>query len=230
MSHQARDDSRGTRSPSIGLLGCVTIAAVVLVSLAMGALYMRKLYRRHVQEAELIMAGYSGPLPGSGAGMGAAFDVQVFARKYDWHFHYAGPDGVFGATSPKLVSKENPIGLDPGDTHAKDDFVPRELVLPCGPDIRLLSHSADVIHTLGQLQGTFELDCIPGVPGHALLHTPSTPVSGTLRCTTLCGANHKDHQAPFRFVSDADYEGWFNAKVTAVGNAASPTSSSPPTK
>jgi heme/copper-type cytochrome/quinol oxidase subunit 2 len=98
-----------------------------------------------------------------------------------------------------------------------------ELVLPCGVDVLVKAYSADVIHTLGNLHGTFQLDAIPDVNSDALLATPASPTSGTLRCTTLCGSHHKDHHAPFRFVSDLNYESWLNTQMKAASAIPQPT-------
>src|SRR6185295_18112016 len=46
-----------------------------------------------------------------------AFKVEVVAQQFQWNFHYAGKDGVFGRTDPKLIddSALNFIGLDETD-------------------------------------------------------------------------------------------------------------------
>lgn len=211
MSDPERDDSKGARVSRIGPLGIVTIVVTVLVTIALGVLYYFRFVERFL--AEYSTATHT---------VDSAFEVQAHARKFDWHFHYAGPDGLFGATSPTHVRTDNPIGLDPSDPHAYDDIVTTELVLPCEVSILIRSHSTDVIHTLGKLQGSFALDCIPGVPADALLQTPTSPASGTLRCTTLCGAGHSSHHAPFRFLSEADYESWYEAQVIATQSTKPP--------
>lgn len=208
MSNQDKDDSRGAR---IGPLGIVAIVVTVLVTISLGVLYYLRFMERFLAEYSAVAHTVH-----------SAFEVQAHARKFDWHFQYAGPDGLFGVTAPTHVRKDNPIGLDPSDPHAYDDIVTTELVLPCDVAILIRSNSADVIHTLGKLQGSFALDCIPGVPSEALLQTATSPVSGTLRCTTLCGAGHASHHAPFRFVSETDHESWYEAKVIATQASKSP--------
>src|SRR5579872_7378458 len=47
--------------------------------------------------------------------------VHVAGQQFAWHVHSPGPDGKFGRTDPKLVSADNPIGLDHTDPNAKDD-------------------------------------------------------------------------------------------------------------
>ncbi|RBP46202.1 hypothetical protein DES53_102588 [Roseimicrobium gellanilyticum] len=212
MSAPERDDSRGAR---ISRFGPVAILTIVVIGLAVVLYYPIAM--------EKFMARYSGV----SHVVEPAFEIQVFAQKYDWHFHYAGPDGVFGATSSSQVAKDNPIGLDAGDRNAQDDFVTSELVLPCDINILLKTHSADVIHTLGDVHGAFRVDAIPGVNTDGLLETPASPASGTLRCLTPCGPNHKHHHAPFRFVSETVYESWFETQLMAAQAKRPPPSPQP---
>src|SRR5258706_1831389 len=41
--------------------------------------------------------------------------VRVIAQQFAWNMQYPGPDGRFGRTDVKLVSPDNPIGLDRTD-------------------------------------------------------------------------------------------------------------------
>ena len=41
--------------------------------------------------------------------------VRVVAEQFAWNVHYPGPDGKFGRTDIKLVSADNPLGLDRTD-------------------------------------------------------------------------------------------------------------------
>src|SRR5215470_601129 len=48
--------------------------------------------------------------------------VQVTGEQFAWNFHYAGADGQFGRTDPKLTTSTNYLGLDSNDPAAKDDI------------------------------------------------------------------------------------------------------------
>src|SRR5205823_812243 len=50
--------------------------------------------------------------------------IRVTAEQFAWNSRYPGPDGVFGKQDAKLVSAQNPLGLDPNDPAGKDDIVP----------------------------------------------------------------------------------------------------------
>ena len=49
-----------------------------------------------------------------------ALVVRVVGEQFAWNVHYPGPDGRFGRTDVKLVSADNPLGLDKSDPAAKD--------------------------------------------------------------------------------------------------------------
>ena len=48
--------------------------------------------------------------------------VRVVGEQFAWNVHYPGADGKFGRTDIKLVSADNPLGLDRTDPNAKDDI------------------------------------------------------------------------------------------------------------
>src|SRR5262245_34709657 len=51
-----------------------------------------------------------------------ALVVQVTGEQFQWSFHYAGADGVFGRTDNSKITPTNNIGLDRDDPAAKDDI------------------------------------------------------------------------------------------------------------
>lgn len=139
-----------------------------------------------------------------------AVQVHCFAKKYAWHFHYAGADGKLGDTDNALITVENPIGLNRFDPRSKDDLVSNELVLPCDRQIELITGSADVIHSLGEFHEKMEIDATPGVVQRDFIQTPEKSTAGTLRCVQLCGPGFKDHHAAFRYVSVDEFRQWLS--------------------
>jgi cytochrome c oxidase subunit 2 len=53
-----------------------------------------------------------------------AFVVRVVGEQFAWNIQYPGRDGKFGRVDIKLVSADNPLGLDRTDPNAKDDAIP----------------------------------------------------------------------------------------------------------
>ena len=65
--------------------------------------------------------GRAGPaLPGTDQN---PLEVRVVAEQFAWNVHYPGADDIFGKTDVKLVTLDQPLGLDLTDPHAKDDIV-----------------------------------------------------------------------------------------------------------
>ena len=56
------------------------------------------------------------------SGYGEAVVVRVIGEQFSWNIHYPGPDGKFGRTDLKLVTADNPLGLDRSDPNAKDEM------------------------------------------------------------------------------------------------------------
>ena len=150
------------------------------------------------------------------AGEKSNVKVRVVASQYSWDFHYPGSDGVFGATSLERISESNRLGLDPSDPNGADDFSTSELVLPCGTTVGLIVTSADVIHAIGELEGDFTADAIPGSDITNGLLTPDSPRDGRFRCVQLCGSGHDGHTAEYRFLAEDDFVSWLASQYVEV--------------
>jgi cytochrome c oxidase subunit 2 len=120
-----------------------------------------------------------------------AFQVEVVAQQFQWNFHYAGKDAVFGRTDPSLIddSALNYIGLDQADPNAKDDVVHSVIAVPEGRPVELILRSRDVIHNFWVPQLRFKQDLVPGM--NIRVHfTANRPGKYELACAELCGQFH----------------------------------------
>lgn len=94
---------------------------------------------------------------------GEATVVRVVAEQFAWNAHYPGADGIFGRTDVKLVSADNPLGLDREDPAAKDDITTiNQLNLPINKPVIIYLSSKDVIHSFGVTYLRVKQDAIPG--------------------------------------------------------------------
>ena len=94
---------------------------------------------------------------------GEATVVRVVAEQFAWNAHYPGADGIFGRTDLKLVSAENPLGIDRNDPAAKDDIATiNQLNLPINKPVIIHLSSKDVIHSFGVTYLRVKQDAIPG--------------------------------------------------------------------
>jgi cytochrome c oxidase subunit 2 len=117
--------------------------------------------------------------------------VQITGEQFSWTFHYAGPDGQFGRTDPKLVTTTNNIGLDrEGDPAAKDDIVSGNVMhVPLGKPVRVQLRSKDVIHSFFLPNFRVKQDAVPGM-GIEVWFTPTKAGQFEIACAELCGLGH----------------------------------------
>ncbi|NKB86830.1 MAG: hypothetical protein GKS06_01220 [Acidobacteria bacterium] len=160
----------------------------------------------------------------------SALQVRVIAEQFAWNSHYAGPDGVFGATSIDLMSATNTIGLDRTDPYGVDDVVSiNQLHLPVDRDITVLLTSKDVIHSFALQQMRVKQDVVPGlmIPVHfkATMVTPpeaqfpacnATKTCWEITCAQLCGLGHYRMKGFYTVHSQQDFDAWMAEQVAAV--------------
>jgi cytochrome c oxidase subunit 2 len=147
--------------------------------------------------------------------------VEVTGVQFQWYFRYPGPDGIYGATQPNLVSAPtgNPLGLDPADPHSADDIVSAILILPANQPINITLRSQDVIHGFFVPGMRLKQDAIPGMLGH-LQFTPTVAGDYPILCSQVCGLGHARMQARLRVVSADQYTRWIAARERAASEAA----------
>ncbi|HKZ01058.1 MAG TPA: cytochrome c oxidase subunit II [Pyrinomonadaceae bacterium] len=120
-----------------------------------------------------------------------SYQVEAVAQQFQWNFHYAGKDGVFGRTDPKLIddSALNFVGLDEADPNSRDDAVTAALAIPAGRPVEMILRSKDVIHNFWVPQLRFKQDLVPGM-AIRVHFTANTPGKYELACAELCGQLH----------------------------------------
>ncbi len=89
--------------------------------------------------------------------------VRVIGEQFAWNIYYAGADGKFGRRDSKLVTAENPLGVDPEDPASKDDIVlQNDLHVPVNKPVIIHVGTKDVIHSFALQQMRVKQDTIPG--------------------------------------------------------------------
>jgi len=143
--------------------------------------------------------------------------IQVVAQQYAWNARYAGPDGVFGRQDMKFVASDNVFGVDPTDTHGKDDIqILNEIHVPVNKPVIIYLSSKDVIHSLKLIAMRVTQDAIPGlrIP---MTFTPNKIGKYQIECAQLCGGGHASMSGGFVVVqSQADFEKWLASKSGAA--------------
>ena len=146
----------------------------------------------------------------------AALQVEVTGMQFAWYFHYPGPDYAFGRIRPDLIEPGagNPLGLDPADPRAADDFVSSELVLPLNREVDLHLRAQDVIHGFAIPAMRLKQNAVPGQIIHVHF-TPTVPGTYAILCTQLCGLGHYRMTANLRVLPPDQFAAWL-AKKEAV--------------
>lgn len=145
--------------------------------------------------------------------------VRVVGEQFSWNVHYPGADGKFGKTDLKLVSSDNPLGLDRKDADAKDDLTTiNQLNLPINKPVIVHLSSKDVIHSFGLPQMRVKQDAIPGIV-HNVWFTPTATGEWEINCSQLCGLGHYRMRGFYTIQTQADFDNWMKEERKAQGVA-----------
>ena len=135
--------------------------------------------------------------------------VRVVGEQFSWNVHYPGPDRTFGRTDIKLVTSDNPLGLDRADAAAKDDITTiNQLNLPVDRPVLVHLSSKDVIHSFGLFEMRVKQDAVPGMQ-IPVWFIPNLVGNYEISCSQLCGLGHFRMRGFLTIQSQADYDKWF---------------------
>jgi len=148
-----------------------------------------------------------------------------------WYWTYTYPDnGGFEITSNLLKEKDE---VAPGERAREEADGPRLLavdnrvVLPVGVPIRLITTSADVIHSWAIPAFWIKLDAVPGRLNETSF-TIEKPGLYFGQCSELCGPKHGYMPIAVEAVPLDVYNRWVVAKGGTVAGAAPPAAAAEP--
>ena len=154
--------------------------------------------------------------------------VRVVGEQFAWNMQYPGADGKFGRTDIKLISADNPLGLDRNDADAKDDITDiNQLHVPVNRPVLVHLTTKDVIHSFGLYEMRIKQDAIPGLEIPVWFVPTVTTAEMRARngkadfdyeiaCSQLCGLGHFRMRGYVIVQSDADYAAWMAEQVKAL--------------
>ena len=136
--------------------------------------------------------------------------VRVVAEQFAWNIHYPGPDGKFGRTDVKLITADNPLGLDRTDPAAKDDITTiNQLNLPIDRPTLVHLSSKDVIHSFAVFEMRVKQDAVPGMT-IPVWFIPNRLGQYEITCSQLCGLGHFRMRGFVTVQSAAECKTWFD--------------------
>jgi cytochrome c oxidase subunit II len=138
-----------------------------------------------------------------------ATEVEVVGRQWSWSFRLAGKDGKLGTSDTRLVSADNPLGINPSDPNGKDDVVVEtdDLHLQIGKPVKMLLRSIDVLHDFYVPEFRGKMDMIPGAVTYFWM-TPSRTGTFDVLCAELCGVGHPQMRGKVVVDEAGAYQAW----------------------
>jgi len=122
-----------------------------------------------------------------------AFVVEITGEQFAWSIRYPGKDGKLGRSDVRLVSDDNPLGLDKNDPASKDDIVfpagQGELHLPLNRPVLFLIRSKDTLHSFFIPFARLKMDAVPGMTTR-IWFVPTKAGRYEFTCAELCGLGH----------------------------------------
>ena len=140
--------------------------------------------------------------------------LTIKVTGHQWYWEYTYPDNNNIDFSSYIVPDDQ---LKPGQMRLLT--VDNELVVPAGKDIRILTTSADVIHSWFIPALGVQRYAIPGRTIETWLRADK-PGTYYGECNQICGTNHSRMPIVVRAVSDQDFTAWLTQAKTKFSDAA----------
>lgn len=152
-----------------------------------------------------------------------ATEVEVVGQQWHWSFRYPGEDGEFGQVEQRLISRENPFGLNPEDPAGQDDILVSSPVghFPLNTPVKLLLRSKDVLHNFAVAEFRLKMDLVPGMVTYYWLE-PTKAGEYDILCEELCGIGHHTMQGRVVVQSQQEFEEWLSIQPTFASLQAEP--------
>jgi cytochrome c oxidase subunit 2 len=152
-----------------------------------------------------------------------AIEVEAVGQQWHWSFRFPGEDGVLGEVDPRLISPENPFGMDADDPSGMDDVLIADpnVHLPLDQPVKVLLRSKDVLHDFAVPQFRVKMDLVPGTVSY-LWFTPTRTGAFEILCEELCGLAHHTMRAKVFVDEPEDFQAWLGSQPTYAQTAAVP--------
>ncbi|MBI1791649.1 MAG: hypothetical protein HYR60_29315 [Acidobacteria bacterium] len=141
-----------------------------------------------------------------------ALPIEVTTEQFAWNVRYAGPDGVFGRTSPKLITLDNPLGVDAQDPAGKDDVIDLNVIrAEVNRAVKIRLRSKDVLHSFFLPNLRVKQDSVPGMTIE-FWFVPNKTGTFELACAELCGLGHYEMRGLLVVLTTEEFQKWLQEK------------------
>ena len=165
----------------------------------------------------------------------SAMVIEVYGKQFDWTVRYSGEDNKLAKSNFKLITDENPLGVDTNDVAGTDDKITQELHLPVGRTINFKFHSRDILHSAYFPHLRAQMNAVPGMTTEIVvdptittdsmrLITKNPKFDYVLLCNKICGVAHYNMRMKLVIESEEDFKKWYATQnyVIARPEAAAP--------
>jgi cytochrome c oxidase subunit II len=162
--------------------------------------------------------------------------VQVYGYQFNWIARYSGPDNQLGRSYYKMISDDNPLGIDYSDPAAADDIITKgaEMRLPKGVPVLFQFNSRDVIHSAYFPHFRTQMNCVPGMNTSFYMEptistaemrkiTNNEKFDYVLLCNKICGVAHYNMKMKVVVDEPEDFKNWLKGEKPAVPPPAAET-------
>ena len=145
-------------------------------------------------------------------------DAMVFeavGQQWQWGFRLPGRDGVLGTANTRLISPDNPFGLNSNDPFGRDDIIieSNEVHLPLGRPIKVVLRSKDVLHDFFVPQIRARMNMVPGMVTY-FWFTPARTGKFDILCGQLCGVGHYTMRGTVVVEPEPAFRAWLSQQPT----------------
>ena len=141
--------------------------------------------------------------------------LEVVGQQWQWAFRLPGKSGRLGKSDNRLVSPDNPLGLDTKDPNGKDNIivVGDDLHLPIGKPVKVLLRSIDVVHDFYVPEFRAKMDLMPGLESY-FWFTPTRTGTFEIFCAGFCGIGHPQMRGKIVVEDESAYDAWLRKQKT----------------
>jgi cytochrome c oxidase subunit II len=129
-------------------------------------------------------------------------DMTIKVTGHQWYWEYSYPDNGNVDIESRYIADDD---LKPGDLRLLS--VDNQLIIPAGKKIRILTNSADVIHSFFIPSLGAQRYAIPGRTIELWLEADKPGVYYG-ECNQICGQNHSKMPIAVHAVTDAEFKSW----------------------
>ena len=147
-------------------------------------------------------------------------DLTIKVTGHQWYWEYDYGDAAKVDFTSRMVADED---LKPGQHRLLD--VDNQLVVPAGKNVRILTTSADVIHSFFIPSLGVQRYAIPGrmIETWFKVNEPGVYYG---ECNQICGQNHSFMPISIKAVTEQEYQAWLVEAKTKFADA-SPAATAP---